>query len=855
MPNAGYATLQVIPSLKGMEATMKRELAPLDDAGRQAGQSSGQGFAAKFSEGARNLVAPIGRMIGDIATGASIAAGGFAAASLFKGWDRLTTIQDSTRTLTIQLQDAGAAATLLDKVLGIVKGTPFALDLFANAAANLVSMGVAAEKVPGYLTAIGEASATKGKQANEFASRLATTFGQVSAQGRIMGQDVNSLATAGVNALAILANHFNVTTDQMRDMISKGAVPAGEALDVLAKGIIEGSDGIAGATVALGGTMAGLGKELSGASTNFFTAMARFGASLIKPFSPALTEGFGIATSLVDTLGARIGALAQKLVDSPAFANFLDWLREVPAKIGPLLDRLGGLRDLVVPIAAAFAAFGAGGISSALGPLGALIPAVNPILAAFVALVATSPALQAAFRDIFVAIQPLMIELATTLFPLLVDLARAAIPVLTDAIRSLVPVFEFLSAHSEIVAPILLGIGAAIALLAAGPVTAVVGAIAGLAAGFVYAYRNSERFRNVVDGVVKWLTSTAWPAVEKGFEGFREIARDVFDWLTSTAWPALKVGFELVKGWVSAFVNFWSERWGAIQEAVRNVVAVIKINLAPILMFFEALWSRAGDIFANAWALISGVVQAGVQVIKGIIDVVLGVLTLDFGRAWDGIKDIFSGAWEFLETIVSTSIETIRIVIASALEAIGGLFSAAWDAIKSVVSDGVDEVVGAVQYLWDQWSTIWGWIKGAATDAASFVTTALQPIIDIMDNIIGIAGRVLGAIRTIGGLLGGSLEDSMTPEQRKYYDNHRAMGGPVGPGDWLVGERGNGAELLSLNPGSSGYVTNASDTAAMMGSKGDVVLHQHITMARPDPTLLARESVRKLRAAQFLSGF
>src|SRR5690606_21515378 len=131
------------------------------------------------------------------------------------------------------------AAALLDDVLGVVRGTPFNLDQFAAAAQQLVGFGVDARKVPTYLTAIGEASATQGRRAGEFADRLSTVFGQIAASGQVSLADVWRISDAGVNALAILANHFGKSRDAMKDMISKGAVPAGEALDALAKGILE----------------------------------------------------------------------------------------------------------------------------------------------------------------------------------------------------------------------------------------------------------------------------------------------------------------------------------------------------------------------------------------------------------------------------------------------------------------------------------------------------------------------------------------------------------------------------------------------------------------------------------------
>src|SRR5690606_1378617 len=149
-----------------------------------------------------------------------------------------------------------ALPILLGDVLEVVRGTPFNLDQFAAAAQVMAGMGIEAQKIPTYLTAIGEASATQGSRANEFAERLSTIFGQIAAQGQLSLSDVWRISETGVNALAILANHFGLTRDEMKDMISSGAVPAGEALDALARGILEGSDGVAGATIAMAGNMA-----------------------------------------------------------------------------------------------------------------------------------------------------------------------------------------------------------------------------------------------------------------------------------------------------------------------------------------------------------------------------------------------------------------------------------------------------------------------------------------------------------------------------------------------------------------------------------------------------------------------
>lgn len=253
-----------------------------------------------------------GRATGASALRRALPAVGLGAAflgSLRAGYDRLTTIEDATASLTVTLGDATKAAALLDDVLGVVRGTQFNLDNFANAAQLMAGMGISAQKIPFYLTAIGEASAKKGKDANEFANRLVEAFGKIQTSGRVYLDQINSLSEAGVPALQILANAWNVNVDEMRKLISKGVVPAKRALDVLSKGIIEGSDGIAGSTVALGGSMANLRKQTSGALGGLKAAYARFGESVLGPFIGSMRATFNGLSAALDFTGERLNSL------------------------------------------------------------------------------------------------------------------------------------------------------------------------------------------------------------------------------------------------------------------------------------------------------------------------------------------------------------------------------------------------------------------------------------------------------------------------------------------------------------------------------------------------------------------
>lgn len=248
-------------------------------------------------------------VIGGITKVAKVASLGgvlFGGIALKSGLDRLTTIENATASLTTIMGDAGKAASLMGEIKKTVQGTPFNLDQFATAGKNLVAMNVPAAKVPGYLRAIGEAAAASGK-GTAGVDAVTGAFGKMAAQGKVSLDQVWSISDAGVPALQILANGFGVTSDQMQSMISKGAVPAGKAMDVLTKGIMEGSNGAAGATIAYAGTMEKLRGTFDGSFGGLKASIARLGASALEPLMPYLTAGMTKMADFADSMAKKAG--------------------------------------------------------------------------------------------------------------------------------------------------------------------------------------------------------------------------------------------------------------------------------------------------------------------------------------------------------------------------------------------------------------------------------------------------------------------------------------------------------------------------------------------------------------------
>lgn len=231
-----------------------------------------------------------------------------------------------------------AANELYDSLLSIAKASTFSQEAFLTAGKKLVGMGVDAQDTTKYMQAITDAVAGFGGT-SENLTNVAENFAKISTAGRLSMEDVNMLSDNGIQALKILGNQYGKTTDEIRDMISDGAIPAKEAMDKLAEGIEEGTDGVNGMTAAMKGmSLAMKGKTLTGALDSLNSGFRAFALNLtgINPTLKENDEGYEESTKRLQQLTAAISTVAGIL---PALSSLF---ASVTEGIGILLDKLVG---------------------------------------------------------------------------------------------------------------------------------------------------------------------------------------------------------------------------------------------------------------------------------------------------------------------------------------------------------------------------------------------------------------------------------------------------------------------------------------------------------------------------------
>lgn len=114
------------------------------------------------------------------------------------------------------------ASGLMAQLKEMAKISPLTLTDMVNAEKMMLGFNIQAEDTVRYLQALSDISMG---DANKFKS-LTLAFSQMSAAGKLMGQDLNQMINAGFNPLQLIAEKTGKSISTLKDEMSKGAVSA-----------------------------------------------------------------------------------------------------------------------------------------------------------------------------------------------------------------------------------------------------------------------------------------------------------------------------------------------------------------------------------------------------------------------------------------------------------------------------------------------------------------------------------------------------------------------------------------------------------------------------------------------------
>lgn len=338
-------------------------------------------------------------------------------------------------------------------------------------------------------------------------------------------------------------------------------------------------------------------------------------------------------------------------------------------------------------------------------------------------------------------------------------------------------------------------------VMSANPIGIAIAAIAGLTAGLVYFFTQTETGRQIWSSFVAWIKQT-WQGIADFFvnlwSGISEGASTLWDGVV-TAWNAV--------------VTFFSDLWVRIQEAASvawtAITTAVMAIVQPFIDGFMNIWNNISDGLTQIWEGIKMIFQGVWEFIKSIflgailiiINLVIGnfnQLGADLSLIWKGIKNSISMIWEGIKTYFSgvvdvivgygiaifenfsTTLSTIWKGLSAAGKAIFDSFaqilsniwntiksvaSSAWEGLKSTVLGLIDELVQGAKNAWES-------MKQGVRDLVSNVTSIFDGIrnIDlwsagkaILDGFLGGLKSAWGAVTDFVGGIASWIRDHKGP--------------------------------------------------------------------------------------------
>ena len=271
------------------------------------------------------------------------------------------------------------------------------------------------------------------------------------------------------------------------------------------------------------------------------------------------------------------------------------------------------------------------------------------------------------------------------------------------------------------------------AVMATNPIFLIIGAVAALAAGFIWAYKNIEPFRNAVN----WLG--------------QQIAN-----LAKIIWDFAQNAWQWVKDMVDKVVGFFQWLWEMLVGG-----SIVPDIVNGIIGLFTGLWQKVTDIgnwikdaVIGAWNWIKDNLNVIIPILIGIITGPLGALVIWILMNQEQAKAIISGAWNWIKN-------TVQAVV-------GGM----WDWVTGRFQGAISWIQTALQNMATAVSNVFTGMRDAVNEA---MKTMANWVIDRLNDALGVIKKFLDAVNDSPlGKLGVNFDTSgMKPLE------HFALGGIV----------------------------------------------------------------------------
>lgn len=275
------------------------------------------------------LATPIG---GIALIGGAIA--GIGVASV-KAASELETLDTNLGTL-LGSMDKGVA--LRKELQSYGQSTPYDTEGLAKAATTMLGYGVAQEKVMPVMKQLGDIAMGNKEHLNA----LALAYGQMSATGKVMKQDLNQMANAGFGVNQI-AESMGISVGKFNKMVGEGKVKIEDINKALTDATSAGGlfyQSAINSSSTFEGVMSNLGEAANNTLANIGTSLL----PMVKEAAQGLVQVFEFLSTAIDALVNPSDSINESF---GAFGESVGYLKD---GVSNLFSSLGNLYDTVVQV-------------------------------------------------------------------------------------------------------------------------------------------------------------------------------------------------------------------------------------------------------------------------------------------------------------------------------------------------------------------------------------------------------------------------------------------------------------------------------------------------------------------------
>jgi phage-related protein len=513
------------------------------------------------------------------------------------------------------------------------------------------------------------------------------------------------------------------------------------------------------------------------------------GAALLKGFGPIIKSAYGFHAAIVRAVGSggklekvveAIGKVLVKLTTPVAtvvdkFTEFIDGMDLTGTKV----EDLAGKFEMVLPVVAgfgtAFATMAGKNVFGNIPIFGNLLKMLNPVAVGFVAMALTSTQVQTAMGRLLASLRPLL-TVAKEIGAVFTKVLAVGVSIFAKAIDGVAKVIErttkFFRDHKTILYTVVtaltavtlgyiaLKIRVGLATAATGLLTAaklrlaraiaivtsttflVVAGIVALVAAFVYAWKNSETFREVVTNV---------------FNSVAQAVGTALSWIL-TGLGNLLIAFGTAISPTTAFGQTMIQVFQFIYTTTLTVISGVIKTLIMLLSALRYVTSGQTAFGKVVRAVLNFVFKAFATVVGGILKFIgffleaLGMLLDTHGIVGKIIGMVLDFLWKAFATVIGGIIKYIGMFI----EFLGNLLDT-----NNIVGMLIAKVL---DFLIDAFATVFGGIfkyigifisfLGDLLDANSFVGKGIAKVINFIAEVyFNLVSKVSGFLAKIVGAL------------------------------------------------------------------------------------------------------